>query len=248
LNYFLSLFSFSSLDMQQISYQKIIDQDIQDLRDCGPKFDCLNCSRSICVHLLSVAEFPSAYGTFQIIGFVNNKDDKEHIIVLKGEIGDGENILTRIHSKCLTGDSLGSLRCDCGPQLHTALKLIEKEGRGIVLYHQEEEQEIKLINKIRAYSLQDQGYDTLDANVALGFKPDEREYGIPAAMLKKIGIKSVRLLTNNLDKVQQLERHGMVVSERVQHELPPHEHNVDYLSTKKERFGHLLDLLDLKPK
>jgi 3,4-dihydroxy 2-butanone 4-phosphate synthase/GTP cyclohydrolase II len=166
----------------------------------------------------------------------------DHIVVLKGEIGDGKGILTRMHSACLTGDSLGSLRCDCGPQLHAALAAIEKEGRGIVLYHQAEGRGIGLVNKLRAYALQDSGYDTLEANVALGFRPDERDYAIPAAMLKRIGVTSVRLMTNNPEKVAELERHGIVVDERVQHELPAHEHNQFYLETKREKFGHLLSL------
>ena len=190
--------------------EEIIAQDIESLRRCPADIQCASCPEHVCVKTVSVADFPTEMGHFRIIGFVNNKDGKDHIVILKGEIGDGENILTRIHSACLTGDALGSMRCDCGPQLHQAMRLIEKEGRGIVLYHQEEGRGIGLVNKIRAYALQDKGYDTYDANIALGFKADEREYDIPAAMLRRIGVKSIRLLTNNPEKVASLEKHGML--------------------------------------
>ncbi|HUX14614.1 MAG TPA: GTP cyclohydrolase II [Spirochaetia bacterium] len=222
--------------------EEIIAQDIDSLRDCPDGIACQDCPIDVCVKVVSVAEFPSEHGTFRIIGFVNSKDGKDHIIVLKGEIGDGEEVLTRIHSACLTGDALGSMRCDCGPQLHQALRLIEKEGRGIVLYHQAEGRGIGLVNKLRAYALQDQGYDTYEANVALGFKPDERDYRIPVEMLRKIGVKSVRLLTNNPEKVTAVEQNGLKVTERIQHELPVTHYDREYLKTKKERFGHLLRL------
>jgi len=221
---------------------EIIAQDMNDLRQCPKGIKCSECASDLCVKLVSVADFPSQYGKFRIIGFVNNKDGKDHIIILKGEIGDGEKMLTRIHSACLTGDSLGSLRCDCGPQLHHALQIIEKEGRGIVLYHQEEGRGIGLVNKLRAYALQDKGYDTWEANVALGFGADERDYRIPAEMLRKIGVHSVRLMTNNPEKVDSITKYGIVVSERVHHELPPHEHDHHYMTTKKERFGHMLHM------
>lgn len=224
------------------SIEEIIAQEMDDLRQCPAGKSCSECESHLCVKLVSVSDFPSQYGNFRILGFVNNKDGKDHIVILKGEVGDGENMLTRIHSACLTGDSLGSLRCDCGPQLHHALQRIEAEGRGLVLYHQEEGRGIGLVNKLRAYALQDKGYDTWEANVALGFGADERDYAIPAEMLRKIGIQSVRLMTNNPDKVQALEKYGVRVSERVQHEQPPHRHNHLYMSTKKERFGHLLNL------
>jgi GTP cyclohydrolase II len=211
--------------------EEIIAQDIEALRKCPSAKDCAGCSKEACVMVASVSDFPTEYGRFRIIGFVNNKDMKDHIIILKGEIGDGEAMLTRIHSACLTGDALGSMRCDCGPQLHHALRRIEAEGRGI-----------GLVNKLRAYALQDHGYDTYDANVALGFKADEREYRIPAEMLRKLGVKSVRLMTNNPEKVEEIERHGIKVTERVPHELPTHEHDRKYLETKKERFGHFLAL------
>ncbi len=228
--------------MNKPTIEEIIAQDLEELRRCPRKLDCAACDKDTCVVVVSVADFPTAYGKFSIIGFVNNRDRKDHIVILKGEVGDGENILTRVHSACLTGDALGSLRCDCGPQLHRALELIEKEGRGAVLYHQEEGRGIGLVNKIRAYALQDGGYDTLDANVALGFLADGRNYRVAAEMLKKIGIKSIRMLTNNPEKVSEMEANGIRVSERVNHELPTHEHDRAYLETKKERFGHLLNL------
>jgi 3,4-dihydroxy 2-butanone 4-phosphate synthase/GTP cyclohydrolase II len=232
--------------LQGPDIEEIIAQDIDALRQCPEGTACRECPVGICVKLVSVADFPTEFGHFRILGFVNNKDGKDHIIILKGEIGEGENLLTRIHSACLTGDALGSLRCDCGPQLHQALKMIEKEGRGLVLYHQEEGRGIGLVNKLRAYALQDRGFDTWDANVALGFQADERDYKVPALMLQKIGIKSVRLLTNNPEKVAALEKYGVRVSERVQHELPAHRHDELYLATKKERFGHLLHMTDPK--
>lgn len=223
--------------------EEVIAQDLDELRRCPLKMECERCEKELCVAVVSVSDFPTKFGHFSIIGFVNNKDRKDHIAILKGEIGNGENLLVRVHSACLTGDALGSLRCDCGPQLHRALELIEKEGRGLVLYHQEEGRGIGLVNKLRAYALQDKGYDTLDANIALGFKADERDYRIPAAMLSKLGIKSIRMLTNNPEKVEDMETHGIRVTERVNHELPSHEHDRKYLQTKKDRFGHFL-LLD----
>ncbi len=226
------------------TFDEIINQDINFIRQCydSPQsLGCEACTKSICVSLVSVADFPSDYGQFKILAFVNSRDNKEHIMVVKGEIEDGKNILTRIHSKCLTGDSLGSKRCDCGPQLHTSLQLIEKEGRGILLYHQEEGRGIGLVNKLRAYALQDYGVDTLDANVLLGFKPDERNYEIPAEMLKKIGVKSVRLLTNNPEKMV-LGDYGIEITERIPLEIPPHQYDVNYLKTKQEKFGHYLHI------
>ncbi len=224
------------------SIEEIVERDAEFLRTCPGSADCASCSEEVCVMIASVADFPTRYGHFTIIGFANNRDRKDHVVILKGEIGDGRDMLVRIHSACLTGDALGSLRCDCGPQLHRALARIEEAGRGIVLYHREEGRGIGLVNKLRAYALQDKGYDTYDANVALGFAADGREYSVPAAMLGKLGVVSVRLMTNNPGKVEALERHGIRVTERVPHELPPHRHNLEYLETKKERFGHFLDL------
>ena len=220
--------------------ESIIQRDVQTLRDCGPGVTCEGCSQGICVKLVAAADFPTDYGNFHILGFVNNKDGKDHTIVLKGEIGDGEVMLCRIHSACLTGDAFGSRRCDCGPQLHAALEAIEREGRGLILYQQAEGRGIGLTNKLRAYVLQDHGQDTFQANESLGFLPDERDYVVPVEMLRKIGIKSVRLLTNNPEKVAQLTNLGIRVVERVQLQPSAHKDNERYLKTKKHRFGHWL--------
>jgi len=219
-----------------------IRDDLQSMRDCPHGLDCEHCPERLCVKVVAVADFPSEFGDFRIVGFVNNKDFKDHTAVVKGDLGDGVDVLVRIHSACLTGDGLGSRRCDCGPQLREALRFIEKAGRGVVLYHQAEGRGIGLSNKLRAYVLQDRGLDTLEANTALGFKPDERDYEIPAVMLSKLGVRSVRLLTNNPDKVGQLERYGVNVVDRLSIEPAYHEDNAAYMQTKKERFGHLLSL------
>jgi 3,4-dihydroxy 2-butanone 4-phosphate synthase / GTP cyclohydrolase II len=221
-------------------FEGIVKADFHSLRQCPPEASCADCGERLCVKLVAAADFPSDYGTFQILGFINNKDGKDHIIVQKGEIGDGENLLCRIHSACLTGDALGSRRCDCGDQLHAALQTIEREGRGLVLYQQAEGRGIGLTNKLRAYVLQDRGLDTFEANTALGFRPDERDYEIPAEMLKRIGVRSVRLLTNNPEKVGELEALGIHVTERLPIQPSTHEDNVRYLKTKKDRFGHWL--------
>jgi 3,4-dihydroxy 2-butanone 4-phosphate synthase/GTP cyclohydrolase II len=220
----------------------IVKADLRSLHNCPSNMLCRDCAERFCVKMVAAADFPSDYGNFLILGFVNNKDGKDHTIVLKGEIGDGENVLCRIHSSCLTGDALGSRRCDCGDQLHAALLAIEHEGRGVMLYQQAEGRGIGLTNKLRAYVLQDRGLDTLEANTSLGFRPDERDYTIPVEMLKKIGVKSVRLLTNNPDKVGELQRLGIRVIERLPLQPSIHKDNERYLRTKKQRFGHFLYL------
>ena len=226
------------LDVER--FEHLIQSDIDALRSCAPGVTCDGCTETLCVKLAAVADFPSDYGHFRILGFVNNKDAKDHVIVVKGEIGDGEDLLCRIHSACLTGDAFGSRRCDCGPQLHEALSVIEREGRGLLLYQQAEGRGIGLTNKLRAYALQDTGLDTLDANESLGFLADEREYDVPAEMLNKIGVKSIRLLTNNPEKVAKLEALGVRILSRVPLQSSTHKDNEQYLKTKKERFGHLL--------
>jgi 3,4-dihydroxy 2-butanone 4-phosphate synthase/GTP cyclohydrolase II len=220
--------------------EAIIQHDMLTLKHCGPNVTCEGCSESLCVKLVAAADFPTDYGNFRILGFVNNKDGKDHTVVLKGEIGDGENLLCRIHSACLTGDAFGSRRCDCGDQLHAALAAIEREGRGLILYQQAEGRGIGLTNKLRAYVLQDRGLDTLEANESLGFLPDERDYIVPAEMLKKIGAKSLRLLTNNPEKVAKLAALGIRIVERVPLQISSHKDNERYLKTKKDRFGHWL--------
>jgi 3,4-dihydroxy 2-butanone 4-phosphate synthase / GTP cyclohydrolase II len=220
--------------------EEILQGDVQGMRNCPQDLQCADCKERLCVKLVAVADFPTDYGSFRILGFVNNKDGKDHTIILKGEIGDGENLLCRIHSACLTGDAFGSRRCDCGDQLHAALQAIEKEGRGLLLYQQAEGRGIGLTNKIRAYVLQDKGQDTMEANQSLGFLPDERDYVVPVEMLKKIGVKSVRLLTNNPEKVSELNTMGIRIVERVPLQPSTHKDNERYLKTKKDRFGHWL--------
>ena len=224
------------------SYSIILQEDADEHAQCPFNWDCENCFKSLCIRVVSVADFPTIYGDFNIIAFTNNKDKKDHIMVVKGDVIEKEEILTRLHSSCLTGDVLGSMRCDCGPQIHKALTLIEEEEIGILLYMQQEGRGIGLTNKIKAYMLQDQGADTYEANVYLGFEPDARHYELSAAMLSKLKVKSIRLLTNNPEKIKELEGYGVKVTERVPLEILPNEHNIDYLKTKKSRFGHLLTI------
>ena len=176
--------------------------------------------------------------------FYNNKDEKDHIAVVKGDIGGVEKVLTRLHSSCLTGDAFGSMRCDCGPQLHVTMAMMEQEGLGLLIYMQQEGRGIGLANKIRTYELQDQGMDTYEANVHLGFEPDARDYEVSAAMMKKLAVTSIRLLTNNPEKELSLREYGIDVSERVPLQLPANEINLFYLQTKKERFGHKLEFTE----
>jgi GTP cyclohydrolase II len=226
----------------QGSYKVIMEKDAEEHSTCPFVWDCENCFKSLCLRVVSVADFPSKYGYFQIIAFTNNKDKKDHISIVKGDIVHAENILTRLHSSCVTGDVLGSLRCDCGPQLIKSLLLLEKEKLGVLLYMQQEGRGIGLKNKIKAYMLQDLGSDTYDANLILGFKPDERQYELAAAMLRKLDVKSIKLLTNNTRKVKELESYGVIVKERIPLEITPNKYNQSYLQTKKKRFGHLLSL------
>lgn len=189
----------------------------------------------------AIADLPTRFGYFHIVAFSNNLDNKEHVAIFKGDILNAENVPVRLHSECLTGDVMGSHRCDCRDQLEHALKKINQMGQGIVLYLRQEGRGIGLINKIRAYSLQDQGLDTVEANVALGFRDDERDYTIAAEMLKALKVKSVRLMTNNPKKIEQLKSHGIIVNERLPHILPTNKHNRAYLKTKAVKSGHLID-------
>ncbi len=182
---------------------------------------------------------PTEYGHFRLVGYSEKVTGQEHLALIKGDLHTDEPILARIHSECLTGDILGSYRCDCGPQLHAALKQIEKEGRGILLYMRQEGRGIGLINKLKAYNLQEQGFDTVEANEKLGFAADLRDYRLSAEMLKDLGVQNVRLLTNNPQKIASLENYGIKMIERVPIQMPLKEENRHYLQTKKDKLGHL---------
>lgn len=187
-------------------------------------------------------DMPTKYGHFKLIPFRQISNGLEHMALIKGEWTEDEPVLVRVHSSCATGDILGSMRCDCGEQLHKAMEMIEKEGKGVVIYMQQEGRGIGLMNKIAAYKLQEEGYDTVDANIHLGFKPDERDYGCGAQMLRKLGIHKMRLMTNNPVKRVGLEAYGIEIVENVPIEVTPNQYDYRYLQTKKDRMGHTLHL------
>ncbi|MCT4594295.1 MAG: bifunctional 3,4-dihydroxy-2-butanone-4-phosphate synthase/GTP cyclohydrolase II [Anaeromicrobium sp.] len=206
---------------------------IADLIEYRRKKECL-------VEKIAEANMPTKYGNFKIAGFINKLNGEHHVALVKGNVDDGEPVLVRVHSECLTGDAFGSLRCDCGDQYGAAMKKIEEEGRGILLYMRQEGRGIGLINKIRAYELQDSGMDTIEANIALGFEEDLREYGIGAQILKELGVKKIKLITNNPKKISGLSGYGLDIVDRVSIKTHIHDESINYINTKKEKMGHML--------
>ncbi len=196
----------------------------------------------VCVRIVAVARLPTRFGDFQIVAFWNNRDEKDHVAIVHGDVLGQSDVATRLHSECLTGDVFGSLRCDCRDQLEAGLQRIAAAPRGVVLYMRQEGRGIGLANKIRAYALQDTGLDTVEANLALGFRDDERDYAVAAHMVHSLGMASIQLMTNNPGKVSQLEKYGVNVAGRLPHLLPPNPHNRFYLETKARRSGHYIDL------
>lgn len=216
---------------------------LEDLVERDKDHDCAGFGvHNVCVKVEAIADLPTRFGRFRIIAFWNNRDRKEHLAMVHGDIMGATQLPTRLHSECLTGDVMGSLRCDCRDQLESGLRKLGSMDRGLLLYLRQEGRGIGLINKLRAYTLQDEGLDTVDANLALGFRDDERDYAIAAHMLMSLNVGSVQLMTNNPDKIKQLEQHGIQVAGRIPHVMAVNDHNRFYLETKAGRSGHFIDL------
>ena len=195
-----------------------------------------------CLRIRAMADLPSRFGDYQVVAFTGCADEKEHAAFVHGDVFDGTEVPVRLHSECLTGDAIGSLRCDCRDQLIESLERIGRMERGIVLYLRQEGRGIGFVNKICAYQLQDAGFDTVEANEVLGFRPDERDYGVAARMLRSLHVRSIQIMTNNPAKVADLERHGIRIVGRIPVAIPPNPVNRQYLETKQRKLGHLLDL------
>src|SRR2546429_7456006 len=220
---------------------------LEDLPERDKDHDCVGFGpHRICVKVDGVAELPTRFGRFKIVAFWNNRDGKEHVALVHGDAMGASELPTRLHSECLTGDALGSLRCDCRDQLEVALRRLSSMERGLLLYLRQEGRGIGLRNKVRAYALQDRGLDTVEANRALGFRDDERDYEVAAHMLASLNVQSIQLMTNNPNKLRQLEQLGTKVTGRIPHVMPATEYNRFYLETKAARSGHMMEF-DGKP-
>jgi GTP cyclohydrolase II len=229
------------MDMHQEPGIRHLDYD--QLVAAAADHECDGVGRDhVCVKIAAVADLPTKFGLFHIVGFWNDRDGKDHVAIVKGDPFGKEDVPVRLHSECLTGDALGSLRCDCRDQLTSALTAIGQQETGMLLYLRQEGRGIGLLNKLRAYGLQDEGLDTVDANLALGFRDDERDYSIAAHMLMQLQVRSIRLMTNNPRKVEGLRALGIEVSGRMPHIIPANDYNRFYLETKAARSGHLIDL------
>jgi len=227
--------------LKRLNKMPLTKPEIEDLLNKDNTRYCDGEQINLCVKIVAVANLPTRSGNFQIIGFYNNMDEEDHVALIHGDVCGKEEVPVRLHSECLTGDAIGSLRCDCRQQLAMSLQKVSEMTCGIILYLRQEGRGIGLLNKMKAYQLQDFGYDTVEANLALGFRDDERDYKIAAHMLMALDVRSVRLLTNNPKKIEDMKRQGITVAGRIPILIQPNEYNKEYLRTKMEKSGHMLD-------